>query len=63
VAADVPQALIEIGDASDGFLVISAMRHLQPHCVDVILTGYPAYETALQAIRGQVDATSLNPLR
>src|SRR5438105_15322378 len=36
-------------------LVVSAMRHLQPHCVNLILTGYPALETALQAIHSQVD--------
>lgn len=75
VAASVPEALVEInsyrfdvliadlniGSQGDGFLVISAMRHLQPHCVNLILTGYPALETALQALRSQVDDYLVKP--
>jgi len=59
VAASVAEALVEINtvkfnvliadlnlaEEGDGFLVISAMRHIQPHCVNLILTGYPALET------------------
>jgi DNA-binding response OmpR family regulator len=69
VAANVAEALVEINtekfdvliadlnlaEEGDGFLVISAMRHIQPHCINLILTGYPALETALQAIHSQVD--------
>jgi len=69
VAASVADALVEINtvkfnvliadlnlaEEGDGFLVISAMRHIQPHCVNLILTGYPALETALHAIHTQVD--------
>lgn len=39
----------------DGFLVISAMRNLQPDCLNFILTGYPAYDSAVQAIQHNVD--------
>jgi ActR/RegA family two-component response regulator len=39
----------------DGFIVISAMRNLQPSCLNFILTGYPAYDSALQAIQHNVD--------
>ena len=74
-AANVPEALVEInsrhfdvlitdlniGEQGDGFLVVSAMRHLQPHCVNLILTGYPALETAVQAIRSQVDDYLMKP--
>jgi DNA-binding NtrC family response regulator len=70
VAASVAEALAEINfekfdvliadlnlaEEGDGFLVVSAMRHIQPQCVNLILTGYPALETALQAIHSQVDA-------
>ena len=59
-AASVAEALVEINgqkfdvliadlnlaEEGDGFLVVSAMRHIQPHCVNLILTGYPALETA-----------------
>jgi ActR/RegA family two-component response regulator len=52
---DVLIADLNLAEEGDGFLVISAMRHIQPHCVNLILTGYPALETALQAIHTQVD--------
>jgi DNA-binding NtrC family response regulator len=75
IAATVPEALVEINSypfdvlitdlnvntPGDGFLVISAMRHLQPQCVNLILTGYPALETALQALRTQVDDYLVKP--
>jgi len=74
-AANVAQALAEIhrspfdvllsdlniSEEGDGFLVVTAMRHAQPNCVTVILTGYPAFETALQAIRHQVDDYLVKP--
>jgi two-component system response regulator PilR (NtrC family) len=46
---------LNIGSAGDGFTVVSAMRRTQPECITLILTGYPGFETALQAIRSQVD--------
>jgi ActR/RegA family two-component response regulator len=46
---------LNIQRQGDGFLVVSAMRNLQPHCVNFILTGYPAYDSALQAIQHNVD--------
>src|SRR5437868_8478935 len=52
---DVLIAHLNLAEEGDGFLVISAMRHIQPHCVNLILTGYPALETALHAIHTQVD--------
>src|SRR5207244_7634428 len=52
---DVLIADLNLAEEGDGFLVVSAMQHLQPHCVNLILTGYPALETALQAIHSQVD--------
>ena len=69
VAATVPEALAEIGKnkfdvlisdlnighPADGFTVVSAMRRTQPDCINLILTGYPAFQTALEAIRNHVD--------
>jgi ActR/RegA family two-component response regulator len=74
-AASVAEALVEINASrfdvlicdlnlekpGDGFLVLSAMRHLHPDCVNLILTGYPAFETALQAIHNQVDDYLVKP--
>jgi DNA-binding response OmpR family regulator len=52
---------LNIGNPGDGFTVVSAMRRTQPNCVTLILTGYPAFETALQAIRSQVDDYLIKP--
>jgi DNA-binding response OmpR family regulator len=75
VAATVPEALsiigtqkfdvlisdLNIGNPGDGFTVVSAMRRTQPDAVTFILTGYPAFETALEAIRQQVDDYLVKP--
>ena len=52
---------LNIGNPGDGFTVVSAMRRTQPACVTLILTGYPGFETALQAIRSQVDDYLVKP--
>ena len=52
---------LNIGEPGDGFTVLSAMRRVQPTCINLILTGYPAFETALQAIRNQVDDYLVKP--
>jgi DNA-binding NtrC family response regulator len=46
---------LNIGEPGDGFTVVSAMRRTHPECINFILTGYPALESALQALRSQVD--------
>ena len=75
VAASVPEALAEItshkfdvllsdlniGKDGDGFTVVKAMRRAQPNCVTVLLTGYPAFESALQAIHNEVDDYFVKP--
>jgi ActR/RegA family two-component response regulator len=76
IAESVPDAIFEInsykfdalitdlniGEEGDGFLVASSMRHIQPNCVTFILTGFPAFETALQAIHTQVDDYLVKPV-
>lgn len=52
---------LNIGQPGDGFVVVSAMRRTQPQCVTIILTGFPGFETALQAIRSQVDDYLIKP--
>jgi DNA-binding NtrC family response regulator len=42
---------LNIGHPADGFVVVSAMRRTQPDALTFILTGYPAFETALEALR------------
>lgn len=58
---DVLLSDLNIGQPGDGFTVVSAMRRVQPDACTFILTGYPDFETALQAIRNQVDDYLLKP--
>jgi ActR/RegA family two-component response regulator len=58
---DVLLSDLNIGEKGDGFVVVTAMRHAQPDCLAVILTGYPAFETALEAIRHHVDDYLVKP--
>ncbi len=58
---DVLIADLNIGEPGDGLTVVSAMRRTQPTAVAFILTGYPAIETALEAIRQQVDDYLIKP--
>jgi PAS domain S-box-containing protein len=60
---DVLLADLNIGEPGDGFTVVSAMRRVQPDACTFILTGYPDLETAVQAIRSQVDDYFAKPLR
>jgi ActR/RegA family two-component response regulator len=69
IAASVPEAIeimsqqkfdvlltdLNIGAPADGFTLVSAMRRVQPNAATFILTGYPDFQTALEAIRKQVD--------
>jgi DNA-binding NtrC family response regulator len=75
VAASVPEALSEIrshkfdvllsdlniGEDGDGFTVIRAMRKAHHKCVAILLTGYPAFETAVQAIEDELDGYFVKP--
>jgi PAS domain S-box-containing protein len=75
-AASVPEALLaittqrfdllisdlNIGHPADGFIVVSAMRRTNPDCVNFILTGYPGFDSALRAIREQVDEYLVKPM-
>ena len=75
VAASVPEALeimnhqafdvlltdLNIGAPADGFILVSAMRKIQPGAATFILTGYPDFQTALEAIRKQVDDYFVKP--
>jgi CheY-like chemotaxis protein len=49
--------------AGDGFTVVSAMRHTHPHAVTLVLSGYPAIDEALSAIRLQADEVLMKPIQ
>jgi YesN/AraC family two-component response regulator len=75
VAATVPEAItaiqkerfdillsdLNIGQPGDGFTVVSAMRRIQPDAATILITGYPDFESALIAIRNQVDTYVTKP--
>src|SRR5450755_27249 len=60
---DVLLSDLNIGQPGDGFTVVSAMRRVQPEACTFILTGYPDFESAIQAIRNQVDDYFAKPLK
>lgn len=59
---DVLLSDLNVGQPGDGFTVVSAMRRVQPNACTFILTGYPDFESAISAIRNQVDDYFLKPL-
>src|SRR5438128_1872750 len=52
---------LNIGHPGDGFTVVSAMRTHQPDALRFILTAYPAFESALEAIREEVHDYMIKP--
>ncbi len=52
---------LNIGHPGNGFSVVSAMRWTQPTCITLILTGHPAFDSALEAMRSQVDDYLIKP--
>ena len=74
-AASVPEALaaidrqtfdillsdLNVSEEGDGFTVVHAMRTANPKCVTILLTGYPAFESAVEAIHHEVDDYFVKP--
>ena len=74
-ASSVPEALRHIADetfdvlitdlhmpeAGDGFTVVSAMRHSQPHALTLLVSGYPDVESAMSAILLEADEVLVKP--
>jgi DNA-binding NtrC family response regulator len=53
---------LNVEESGDGFQVVSAMREKQPHCITLILTGYPGFETAVNALHLRVDDYMVKPV-
>jgi DNA-binding response OmpR family regulator len=74
-ASSVPEALKHIAnetfdvlitdlhmpEAGDGFTVVSAMRHSQPHALTMLVSGYPDVESAMAAILLEADEVLVKP--
>jgi DNA-binding NtrC family response regulator len=52
---------LNLSEPSDGFGVVAAMRKAHPRSVIVLMTGYPAFETAVKGLRQQVDDYIVKP--
>jgi ActR/RegA family two-component response regulator len=52
---------LNIGEPGDGFIVVGAMRRAQPGARTYIMTGYPDFASALEAVRQQVDDYLVKP--
>jgi len=59
---DVLVSDLNIEKHGDGFAVISAMKVRQPTCANIILTAYPDFDTAQQAIRLSVADYFVKPV-
>jgi two-component system response regulator RegA len=53
---------LNVEEGGDGLRVVSAMRKKQPHCIALILTGYPGFKTAVDALRLRVDDYVVKPV-
>jgi two-component system, NtrC family, response regulator HydG len=75
VAGTVEEALAKIRDnvfdlllcdlnihaEGDGYKVIRAMQDANPNCINMVLTGYPGVETAVEGIRLGIDDYIVKP--
>ena len=58
---DVLLSDLNIEHEGDGFKVLHAMREVNPQCVAIFLTAYPALETAQRGIQQDIDGYVTKP--
>src|SRR3984885_4693966 len=56
---DVLLSDLHMPGAADGLTVISAMRHVNPKTISLLLTGFPEMDVAAQALLRQADEIRL----
>jgi DNA-binding response OmpR family regulator len=64
IATDTFDALItdlHMPNPSDGFTVVSAMRHSQPYALTLLVSGYPDVQSAMAAILLEADEIIVKP--
>ena len=52
---------LHMPNPSDGFAVITAMRHLQPNALTLLVSGYPDVKSAMDAILLEADEIIVKP--
>jgi YesN/AraC family two-component response regulator len=53
---------LHMPNPSDGFAVITAMRHIQPKALTLLVSGYPDVKSAMDAILLEADEIMVKPL-
>jgi DNA-binding NtrC family response regulator len=54
---------LHMPNAGDGFSVVTAMRHSQPHALTLLVSGYPDVQGAMTAIALEADEIIMKPFR
>ena len=54
---------LHMPNPSDGFAVITAMRHIQPSALTLLVSGYPDVKSAMDAILLQADEIIVKPFQ
>jgi DNA-binding response OmpR family regulator len=54
---------LHMPNAGDGFSVVTAMRHAQPHALTLLVSGYPDVQSAMAAIALEADEIILKPFK
>ena len=54
---------LNIENQEDGYVVVRAIREVNPNCVTIILTGHPGFDSVIQGIRQGVDDYVIKPAR
>src|ERR1700686_1460113 len=52
---------LHMPNPSDGFAVITAMRHIQPNALTLLVSGYPDVKSAMEAILLEADEIIVKP--
>src|SRR3984893_5831328 len=52
---------LHMPNPSDGFAVITAMRHLQPNALTLLVSGYPDVKSAMDALLLEADDIIVKP--
>src|SRR5579864_5755785 len=60
-AFDVLITDLHMPNPGDGFTVITAMRHSQPHTLTLLVSGYPDVQSAMAAILLEADEVIVKP--
>jgi DNA-binding NtrC family response regulator len=52
---------LHMPNPGDGFTVVSAMRHSQPHALTLLVSGYPDVQSAMDTILLEADEVIVKP--